>query len=160
MSAILRGCADDSSSEESPEEAETSEAEGNDEMADDGNYGGTLKVAFSNQPPTLDIPQTTATVAREISHMIYEPLVTLDSSLEVEPMLAESYDISDDGDVITFHLRKDIKFHNGEEMTSEDVVASMERWQEFSSAALTYLEGTEYEIVDEHTIEAHIADPT
>src|SRR5690625_3775433 len=75
-------------------------------------------------------------------------------------MLAESYDMSDDGKTITFHLRQGIHFHNGEEMIADDVVASMERWQEMSSQAITYIEGTEYEAKDDYTVVAHIAEPT
>ena len=54
--------------------------------------------------------------------MDYEPGTTT-----LRPGLAESYDISDDGKTFTFHLRKGVKFHNGREMTADDVKYSLDR---------------------------------
>jgi len=56
------------------------------------------------------------------SLMDYEPGAT-----NLRPDLAEDYSISDDGKVFTFHLRKGVKFHNGRELTTEDVKYSIER---------------------------------
>lgn len=151
LSTFIVGCS--SGESESP-------ADNSDDNKETETEGGELNVGMNAQPPTLDIPQTTATAARDISHHIYEGLVTLNSSLDVEPMLAESYDESDDGKTITFHLREGIKFHNGDEVTADDVVASMNRWQKLSSSAQTYLEGTEYEAEDTHTVIATIKEPT
>ncbi|MEQ9244820.1 MAG: ABC transporter substrate-binding protein, partial [Nitratireductor sp.] len=59
-------------------------------------------------------------------HMI-EGLVTYASDFSIIPMLAESYEISEDGRTYTFKLRKGVKFHNGEEMTASDVEWSWNR---------------------------------
>jgi len=53
--------------------------------------------------------------------------VRWDESLIVVPNLAESWDVSDDGLIYTFYLRQGVNFHNGEELTAEDVVYSFER---------------------------------
>ena len=54
---------------------------------------------------------------------IYDPLVVLSPSWnEVEPALAESYEVSDDGLVYTFHLRQGVSWHDGETFTADDVL--------------------------------------
>src|SRR5690625_346964 len=91
--------------------------------------GGTLNIAIDAAPPTLDQPTSTAVSSRDTSRLIFETLVTTNSNFEPVPMLAESID-TEDNKIYTIKLREGILFHNGEEMTSEDVVASMERWLE------------------------------
>ena len=155
LSVLIVGCsADKNATDKSNENAATKDKPNVEEA------GGELQVAFHAQPPTLDVVQTTATAARDISQHIYEALVTLNSKLEVEPMLAESYEISDDGKTVTFHLRKGIKFHTGEEMTAEDVVASMERWYGLSPTAKNFLNGTTFEAEDDYTVIANIVKPS
>lgn len=60
---------------------------------------------------------------------LYDSLVELDPNqlTNVRPALAESWAISPDGKTLTFHLRKDVKFHSGNSLTAEDVVWSMRR---------------------------------
>src|SRR5699024_9679970 len=72
----------------------------------------------------------------------------------------ETYEISEDGKIITFHLRQGITFHNGEEMTSEDVIASLERWQEKSSQAKTYHGETVFKAEDDYTVIAEMNEST
>lgn len=69
---------------------------------------------------------TDVPTSRVIKH-VYEGLVKFDKENNVVPALAESFDISKDGKVYTFKLRKGVKFHNGEEMTAADVKFSFER---------------------------------
>lgn len=52
---------------------------------------------------------------------VYDCLLLLEADGSLSPALAESYDVSEDGLCYTFHLRQGVKFHNGEEMTAEDV---------------------------------------
>ncbi|MBM7634735.1 ABC transporter substrate-binding protein [Geomicrobium sediminis] len=119
-----------------------------------------LRVAFNAQPPSLDPYITTAVATRDIARHIYEGLVTFDENYEIQPWLAESYDVSDDGTSYTFTLREDVSFHNGETMTSDDVVASMERW--FTTAANAKEEFSDATIsaVDEHTVLLELEEPS
>ena len=120
----------------------------------EGQYGGTLRVATIGEPATLDIHQTTAGITAQISFCWAEPLFSYDSNYEPIPMLAEEYTVSDDGTVHTFHLREGVMFHNGDEMTAEDVVASIERWGEISGVGGNIMEVTEeLNIVDDYEIE-------
>ncbi len=57
---------------------------------------------------------------------IMEGLLAIDSKQRLRPALAESYEISDDGLVYTFRLRKGVRFHNGDPLTAEDIVKTWE----------------------------------
>jgi peptide/nickel transport system substrate-binding protein len=94
--------------------------------------GGTLRVALTASPPTLDPHSTTHLAVREVGLHIFENLLTFDAKFQVAPQLAERWEVSADGKVYTFSLRKGVKFHNGREMTADDVRASVERFRAIS----------------------------
>ena len=58
---------------------------------------------------------------------IYESLTGYDEKTNIVPCLAQSWDISNDGKTYTFKLRPNVKFHNGQIMTAEDVKYSIDR---------------------------------
>jgi peptide/nickel transport system substrate-binding protein len=96
-------------------------------------FGGTLKVAVLTNPVTLDTQITTATIPSTFGMHIFETLFTYDENGEPIPLLVDSYNVSNDAKTYTFKLRKGIKFHNGKEMTADDVVASISRWGRLST---------------------------
>ncbi|GAB3842178.1 ABC transporter substrate-binding protein [Nesterenkonia populi] len=104
----------------------------------DVEVGGEFDIAWNAQPPTLDPTVSTATATRDISRNFFEPLVTLDADGEVQTVLAEDYEVSDDGLDITFTLRQGVMFHDGTEMEAEDVVASLQSWMERSSVGQSF----------------------
>jgi peptide/nickel transport system substrate-binding protein len=116
--------------------------------------GGLLRVGNLGEPPSLDAHWTTATITETLANHIYEGLYSLDSTNRPIPMLAESHTISKDGLVYTFKLRQGVKFHNGKEMTSEDVVASLARWgkQSVYGKAL-FAQVAEWKALDKYTVE-------
>jgi peptide/nickel transport system substrate-binding protein len=71
----------------------------------------------------------------EVIHNLFESLVTLDAGNATRPMLAAKAAASEDFKTYSFELRKGVKFHNGQEMTSADVKASFERYRRISPAA-------------------------
>jgi len=74
-------------------------------------------------------PQEFNTIAESWTlRNVTEGLVTYDPhSLQPVPALAESWDISDDGLIYTFHLRHGVKFHNGADLTASEVVSTFNR---------------------------------
>ena len=78
-------------------------------------------------PPTLDPHLTTDATSARIIVEVFGGLVTIDPDLNIVPDLAESWGISDDGRVYTFHLRPNAKFHDGTPVTAHDVQWSLER---------------------------------
>lgn len=88
---------------------------------------GTLEVAVDQSPVGLDPHIVTAFSSFVVIGNIYDGLVELNSDLEIQPALATSWEVSDDGMTFTMQLRDDVVFHNGRAMTAADVVYSYER---------------------------------
>jgi peptide/nickel transport system substrate-binding protein len=86
------------------------------------------KVAQGAYPPTLDWHASTSIATREVDIYIFESLLTYNKKFEIIPMLATTWEAAPDEMSYTFRLRQNVKFHNGKEMTSEDVVASVKRF--------------------------------
>ena len=78
-------------------------------------------------PPTLDPHLTTDATSAQVIVEVFGGLVTIDKDLNVVPDLAESWDVSSDGTVYTFRLRRNATFHDGKPVTAEDVRWSLER---------------------------------
>ena len=89
-----------------------------------------IRIAFPEEPPTLDTTLSTVDNAVRLGQQIFECLYVYDASMNLQPMLVESDEVSEDGLTATMHLRQGVLFHNGKEMTSADVKASLDRWIE------------------------------
>ncbi len=95
--------------------------------------GGVANLAMIGEPQTLDPMASTADLVGTIMQHVYELLYTYDANSNVVPMLAETLPtVSSDALVYTIPLRHGIKFHNGKEMTSDDVLASLDRWMKMA----------------------------
>ncbi|QFG69496.1 ABC transporter substrate-binding protein [Ornithinimicrobium pratense] len=126
-----------------------------------GGGGGDFSIAWNAQPPTLDPIVTTATSARDISRNFFEPLLTTDADGAVQPVLAESFEMSDDATELTIALREGLTFHNGDPVTAEDAVASLKRWAESTGVGQLYFhEQATIEATDELTITITLDSPT
>ena len=84
-------------------------------------YGDTLVEASIGDISGLIPNITSDSSSHEIGGLIYSNLVRTNKDLEVEGELAERWDVSKDELTITFYLRKGVKWHDGEEVTAEDV---------------------------------------
>ena len=115
-----------------PTDSAAAAPSGEDEESDSGSrsssVGDTTRlVHLYVDPPTLDPHLTTDATSARIIVEVFGGLVTIDPDLNIVADLAESWDISDDGRVYTFHLRPDAKFHDGKPVTAHDVLWSLER---------------------------------
>ncbi len=124
--------------------------------------GGVLRVGNLGEPPTLDAHWTTATITEVLTNHLYEGLYSLDAKSQPIPMLAESMpSVSPDGLTYTFKLRQGIKFHNGKEMTSDDVVPSLNRWGAQSTyGKAVYAQVAGVRAVDKYTVEMKLKEPS
>src|SRR5690625_1232318 len=145
----------DESTETETEKTEETESDEQEEATS----GGELKIAMDAAPPTLDQPSSTAVAARDTSRLIFETLYTTNSKHEAVPMLAEGVE-TDDNQTFVFKLREGIMFHNGEEMTADDVVASMERWLELSTITGNIFNDATWEAEDDYTVVLELQEPS
>ncbi len=93
-------------------------------------------------PPTLDPHLSGDATSAVYVVEIFSGLVAYDINLNLVPDIAQSWDVSDDGTVYTFHLRDGVKFHNGKPVRAQDFKWSFERACDFktgSSTADTYM---------------------
>lgn len=115
--------------------------------------GGTLTWAYTSPVMKLDPVWTQALVDGTVLNQICEALAraTRDGT-GVEPALAETWDVSEDGLTYTYHLRQGVKFHNGKDLTSADVVASLQRNKAMGSYMWQLQEAESIEAVDDATV--------
>ena len=91
-------------------------------------YLDIINIADDNQSASYDLHKDTSVNGRNMLRgTVMEQLVTLKADGSIAPELCESYDVSDDNSAFTFHLRKGVKFHNGDPVTAEDVIYSINR---------------------------------
>jgi peptide/nickel transport system substrate-binding protein len=129
----------------------------------DPTYGGTLRVGWNYAGTTVD-PHKAITHGPDswISKLVYNTLVGLDQDLAIEPELASAWQISDDGTVYTFQLVEGVRFHNGRELTSDDVKYSLERLLDpstGSSRRANYTDIATVEAPDAHTVVITLSQP-
>jgi ABC-type oligopeptide transport system substrate-binding subunit len=91
--------------------------------------GGVLRWSLEgiNELPALDPPLAGASQSVGVISLVFEGLVRLDSSLNVVPAGAASWDIKDGGRTFIFHIRPGLKFANGDPLTAEDFAYSLNR---------------------------------
>ena len=84
-------------------------------------YGGTFVFIAQPEPPSLASYLSTSGPIGLVAPKIYDGLLDYDNDLNPVPALAERFEVSDDGKTVTFHLRRDVQWHDGEPFTSADV---------------------------------------
>lgn len=100
--------------------------------------GKILEVALTDDPGTADVQLTTDQygIPLNIFDRLVEVQTTEPGKSEIVPGLADSWDVSQDGLVYTFHLKKDVKFHNGEILKADDVLFTFDRMLDPKTKAL------------------------
>lgn len=92
--------------------------------------GGTLRVGLNADPPNMDPHQSIAAVDRQVFQNLYDKLVDINQDLEIVPMLALSWTISNSGKTYTFKLRPNVVFHDGTPFNAEAVRYNFERMRD------------------------------
>ncbi|CAN5508205.1 hypothetical protein BH23CHL2_BH23CHL2_17640 [soil metagenome] len=146
--AGVGGQATPTEAEEEPTEAEDAEDDEEDEEPeeptateepadDDEQAGGTLILMGHHQIASLSPDDAGPTVHWVMVTQIHNALVELDAWYVLQPTLAESFEVSDDGTSYTFSLVQGAPFHDGEEFTSADVKYTFDFYRDPDNAMLT-----------------------
>ncbi|MBU4336534.1 MAG: ABC transporter substrate-binding protein, partial [Actinobacteria bacterium] len=98
--------------------------------------GGDLVIGVTSDPDTLDPWKATQFQAVNVLQNLYGTLTEFDQDLAVVPGLATSWDVSDDGLTVTFHLREGVTFADGSTFDSADVVYSLTKIKDEATAAV------------------------
>ena len=87
-----------------------------------------LVVGMQQEPTSLDpTADATASIDSMMTQNVFESLTTVAENGEVQPNLATSWDVSEDGLTYTFHLAEGVMFHDGSALDADDVVFSFDR---------------------------------
>jgi peptide/nickel transport system substrate-binding protein len=125
--------------------------------------GGTLTFALDKDMTLMNPMLATSSVDKWVRQLMFESLLEVDQAGNIQPFLAESWQTSGDGKTYTFHLRRGVQFHNGQEMTADDVQFSMDYTLNPRNGAsgrgrLRLVQRTE--IVDPYTLVVHLSSAT
>lgn len=138
VSMLLSGCGGtaatamtEGTTTESTTVAETASSEA---TAEATAYADTFVVGIQDDINCLDPDQSIGATEASIMCHIYEGLVKENENLDIVPLLADSWTISDDGLTYTFDLKQDVKFSDGTAVTGEDWVFSLERARDNESS--------------------------
>ncbi len=129
-----------------------------------GTVGGSVTLPLGAAPPTFLYYAQIDNATQTLTQQVFDSLVEFNlETYALEPSLAESWDVSDDGTVYTFHLREGVTWHDGTPFTAADVVFTYEQIitnpeaRAGDAAQFTYtVDGEQqqvtFEAVDDHTV--------
>lgn len=111
------------------------------------------------EPATLDPNNMGDGGGFIVASNIYEALLWITDDLQIEPLLAHSWDISEDGLVYTFYLEEDVTFHNGEHFTANDCKFTYDRAMEggYAGSVTGIIDSTE--VIDDYTFQVTLKYP-
>ena len=117
-----------------------------------GKRGGTVVIGSQTKPAALNPLLTSSSVSTQVYGLIFDGLTERNRDQMASPDLAERWEISEDGLIYTFYLRRGVRFHDGTECTAEDVKFTYEtaRNPAYNRAGLSQVERVE--ALDRYTV--------
>lgn len=125
--------------------------------------GGTVRMVLRSDIHSMDPVRIEGIQNSTVAAQVYETLVKYNSQGELVPVLATSWEFSEDGKTVTFHLRKDVQFSDGTDFDASAVKFHYDRLMDPDVASPrreSTSEGIDsVEVVDEHTVQFHLPQP-
>lgn len=148
---ILTGCNGEGDTDKSVDS-------GNDVNKDQTASGGrdTINLCLNQVVETLNPYASGSLIDNQLFYQLYETLFFFNDQGELEPRLAESWEVADDGKTYTIKLKENVKFHNGEFVTAEDAAWSLDyefKSGPFSNKRSVVSDFESARAIDEHTLE-------
>jgi peptide/nickel transport system substrate-binding protein len=130
-------------------------------------HGGVLRVGIPLRPPHFDVHQSGTIFSLGSQGCMFDNLIRRDprnGGTTIIPDLAHSWEIAKDGKTYTFHLRKGVQFHDGAELTAEDVKATFDRIIKPPQGvsiprSILFKSVTEITAPDKYTVQFKLAEP-
>ncbi|WP_125099947.1 ABC transporter substrate-binding protein [Leucobacter chromiireducens] len=128
-----------------------------------GDAPTTATIALTGAPVNLDFTTTAGSaIPQAMMSNVYEGLVQLDQAGEIQPLLATSWEISDDRKTYTFTLEEGVTFSNGDAFTADDVKFSFDRvktdWVSSLKAKMDVVESVE--VISDTEVAVHLSKPS
>lgn len=126
------------------------------------NETDTLTVSLSTELQTLSIYGQQNIVTNQVLTNIYDGLLVLDQDANLSPNIAESWDWDEENLKYTFHIRDDIKFHDGSDLKASDVAFSFnlikEEYADYQATVAAQVDHVE--VIDDYTIDVYLTAPS
>jgi len=162
LALSVAACAPAAAPAEAPSEGEETTTDTGETAADDEGTGGTMVWVGHQEVAGLSPSDAGPTVHWAMIGNIHDPLLMVNEELELEPFLAESYEVSEDGLQYTFHLREGVTFHDGSDFTAEDVKYTYEFYSDpetGSTIANNFAGMGMIETPDDYTVVVNMDEP-
>lgn len=133
-----------------------------DEESIESKFGGDLVVAGTAGPNTFNSYYTTQGSDSAMADLMFDSLNIVDEAGNPVPQLADDWNVSEDGLEITFYLREDVEWHDGEPFTSKDVVFTynIPLSDDYTGPRGSYFSSIdEVEALDDYTVKLHMKEP-
>ena len=125
----------------------------------DGEASNSVVVGISQDLDSLDPHSAVYAGTREVLFNLFEGLVKATSDGNIEPAVAQSYEVAEDASSISFVIREGITFHDGTPVTAEDIKYSLERYAQIQGEESAFADFSELEIVDDQTVNVVLREP-
>ncbi|MDR1195345.1 MAG: peptide-binding protein [Endomicrobium sp.] len=125
-------------------------------------YGDAFITAIASDASFLNPILASDTPSGAVNAMLFNGLLKYDENLNIACDLAESFEVSQDGLVITFRLKRNVKWHDGKPFTAKDVKFTYDILVDTNTKtpySSSFMLVKELEIVDDYTVKAHYEQP-
>lgn len=132
------------------------------QSSEDKSTGDILIIPEHQKLAVINPLITSTTLSSRLSDVIFDGLIQLNERFEVKPRLAQSWEKSEDGRIWTFHLVQGVKFHDGVELTAEDVAFTLEKIRDpqTGSPFISFFRDIEsIRVEDRHTLQIVLEKP-